>query len=124
METTFGRLRTKGLSWRLAGGVTLALAVILYRQQGGGWLAFGLLLLAPDLGALGYLAGARAGARGYNLLHNYSLPLALLALATLAGSAPATAVAAIWLAHIGMDRIVGYGLKAVPPYGAASPARA
>lgn len=117
MNATVGQPRRHGRRWRLAGGLTLLLAVLLYRWTGGGWLVFALLLLLPDLGALGYLIGARAGARGYNALHNYPLPLALLAAGMLTGGSSIVALAAIWLAHIGMDRLLGYGLKAV---GAAS----
>ena len=122
MSTVFNQLqRLKHLWWRIAGGVTLVLAISLYRQEGGTWLVFALLLLFPDLGALGYLVSARAGARGYNSLHNYPLPLALLAAGMGVGNPPVVALAAIWLAHIGMDRLLGYKLKAVPLVAAASP---
>ncbi len=60
---------------------------------------------------LGYLAGARIGAAGYNLAHNYVPPLLLAAYGLGAGQPFALQLAAIWLAHIGMDRLLGYGLK-------------
>ena len=75
-----------------------------------GWL-FAVLILAPDLSFLGYLAGTRLGAAAYNLLHNLVLPVALGTTALLADSDAALAIALIWLAHIGVDRLVGYGLK-------------
>ncbi len=115
--------RLKNFWWRVAGGVTLVLAIVLYRQEGGSWLVFTLLLLFPDLGALGYLISVRAGVRGYNLLHNYPLPLVLFGAGMGAGNPPIVAVAAIWLAHIGMDRLLGYRLKATAPVAAASPAQ-
>ena len=69
-----------------------------------------LLFLAPDLAMLGYLRSPRFGALIYNLGHTYAAP-ALLALAGLALGPPAYGLAAIWAAHIGFDRLLGYGLK-------------
>ena len=45
---------------------------------------FLLLFLAPDLSALGYLAGKEIGASVYNLFHTYLLPMALAAYGLLA----------------------------------------
>lgn len=96
---------------RAEGAAVLAGAVWAYGQTGQGWWIFALLLLAPDLSMLGYLRDARVGAAAYNLAHTYLVPLALLALGW-AGALPAlVGVALIWVAHIGMDRAVGYGLK-------------
>ena len=96
---------------RLEGAAVLALAVAGYRAGGGNWWLFALLLLALDVAALGYLAGNRVGAATYNLVHTYVLPLALLGYGLWGGSPLALSLALIWLAHIGMDRTVGYGLK-------------
>jgi Domain of unknown function (DUF4260) len=96
---------------RLEGAALLLGAALLYGRLGASWLAFAVLLLAPDLAMLGYLAGPRIGAALYNLVHALPLP-ALLAAAGLVGDAPwLVAAALIWLAHVGMDRAVGYGLK-------------
>jgi hypothetical protein len=89
----------------------LAMCLLLYGWTGGNWLLFLLLLLAPDLGALGYLAGPRVGAATYNAVHNYLLPASLAAYGLLSGSPLAVSLALIWFAHIGMDRLFGYGLK-------------
>ena len=96
---------------RLEGAAVLALAVAGYWATGGNWWLFALLLLAPDLARLGYLAGNRVGAATYNLAHTYTLPLALLGYGLWGASPLALSLALIWLAHIGMDRMVGYGLK-------------
>lgn len=96
---------------RLEGASVLVLAILFYADHGPGWLAFALLLLAPDLSALGYLAGPRVGAATYNVAHAYALPLLLLAYGYWGGAATAVGGALIWLAHIGMDRMLGYGLK-------------
>ena len=96
---------------RVEGVALLVLSVLLYRVNGGGWLIFGVLLLAPDLSMLGYLAGPRVGAAIYNALHTYAMPAVVGALGTIFASPLMVAVALIWFAHIGMDRTVGYGLK-------------
>ncbi len=86
-------------------------AMIAYRQLAEPWWLFAVLFLAPDLSMIGYLAGPRVGALVYNLVHVYAGPAILAAFGFLAGSAMAEAVACIWLAHIGFDRMLGYGLK-------------
>lgn len=96
---------------RLEGAALLATSVMLYWVNGGSWLLFALLLLAPDLSTLGYLAGPRIGAAVYNVFHAYPLPAVLGAFGLLGGSSLALAAALIWFAHIGMDRLLGYGLK-------------
>jgi hypothetical protein len=96
---------------RAEGATLLLTSVLLYWMNGGSWLLFALLLLAPDLSMLGYLAGSRSGAAIYNVFHAYPLPAVLGAFGLLGGSPPAVAVALVWFAHIGMDRLVGYGLK-------------
>lgn len=75
------------------------------------WWGLALLFLAPDLGMLGYLAGPRLGAVTYNALHLYGAGLILMALGLTAGLAMATAAGALWVAHVGFDRMLGYGLK-------------
>jgi hypothetical protein len=60
---------------------------------------------------LGYVVGTRVGAVVYNVFHTYALPAALAAYGLVGGSTVAGSVALIWLAHIGMDRMLGYGLK-------------
>ncbi len=96
---------------RAEGVALLALSVLLYWVNGGSWLLFGVLLLAPDLSMLGYLAGPRVGAAFYNAFHTYAMPAVVGALGMIFAKPVAIAVALIWFAHIGMDRTVGYGLK-------------
>ena len=96
-------LRLEGLAALLAG-------IAAYAALGGNWWLFALLFLLPDLGLLGYLRGPKAGALTYNLTHTHAGPMVLAALAWVA--APSLLpVAAIWFAHIGFDRALGYGLK-------------
>jgi hypothetical protein len=95
----------------LEGLAVLAAAAAAYWQAGFGWWWFAGLLLAPDLAMAGYLLNPRLGSYAYNLIHTYALPLALGLLSMLAGWALGGELALIWLAHIGMDRALGYGLK-------------
>lgn len=97
-------LRTEGL-------VLFALATGAYFLSGGGWVLFLVLLLAPDVSMAGYLANERVGSATYNLAHTVLLPAALLAGSWYAGWPVGTSLALIWLAHIGADRGLGFGLK-------------
>ena len=95
----------------LEGLAVLVGSLALYFHAGYGWLLLGLLFLAPDLSMLGYLGGSRTGALTYDLVHTYVGPLALGLVGVLGDLDLATQLALIWLAHIGLDRLLGYGLK-------------
>jgi hypothetical protein len=96
---------------RLEGAAALAAAIALYAHAGFSWPLFAVLLLAPDLAMLPYLIGPRAGAAAYNLAHTYALALPLALAGFFLASPIALALGLIWIAHIGMDRMLGYGLK-------------
>ena len=96
---------------RLEGVSLLAAAVAGYAWTQEPWWLFAGLLLAPDLSALGYMHSRAAGALIYNLAHAMPVPAALVALGLSQGSSVLVAVALTWLAHIGMDRAMDYGLK-------------
>ena len=100
-----------GLLLRLEGLAILVAAVLIYGQLGGDWLAFVLLLFVPDVSMLGYVVNARVGAITYNIGHFLALPLILGLLALAGGWLTGVLLALIWLAHIGLDRLLGYGLK-------------
>jgi hypothetical protein len=96
---------------RLEGGVLLVLSLLIYWKLAGPWLWYVLLILAPDLFMLGYLGGPRLGALVYNLGHTWLLPGILAAVGIIGGALFALHVALIWFGHIGVDRLLGYGLK-------------
>ena len=96
---------------RLEWAVVAVVAVVFYASSGVSWWLFAVLILAPDLSMLGYLGGPRIGAIAYNALHILIVPVLLLLAGHLSGSATAIAVALIWIAHIAIDRALGYGLK-------------
>jgi hypothetical protein len=98
--------------WLRAEGVTvLAAGAGLYLHLGGAPLLLVPLLLAVDISMVGYLAGPRPGALIYNLIHNWAVGGAVVALAWWLGSPAIALVGAILVAHTGMDRAAGYGLK-------------
>jgi hypothetical protein len=96
---------------RLEGLAMLIGMIILYGYWGFSWWIFALCLLAPDISIAAYMINKEVGAVTYNLVHSYIVPL-LLAIVCLVVEVPVgLQVGIIWLAHIGMDRSVGYGLK-------------
>jgi len=95
----------------LEGAAILGLAVFLYQLGQYHWWLFAVLLLSPDLFMLGYTRNAAWGAAIYNLVHTVTGPLLLLGIALAVGAQGCIPYALIWLAHIGMDRALGYGLK-------------
>jgi Domain of unknown function (DUF4260) len=103
--------RLPHLLLRLEGAAAGIAAIALYFDGGHAWWLLLLLALAPDLSMAGYAAGPRVGAVTYDLAHTYVVPVALGVAGVLAGVDGAVAVALIWVAHIGLDRAIGYGLK-------------
>jgi len=85
--------------------------VVLWFAQGGALIWLLPALLAPDLSIAGYAAGPRVGAVVYNAVHNLVLALALVGIGFLVGSTACVLAGAILIAHIGMDRTSGFGLK-------------
>jgi hypothetical protein len=91
---------------------------VLYARTGASWWLFAALWLAPDISMLGYLTGRPCrGARIYNAAHTYVVP-GLLALSALVLHANALLpYALIWINHISVDRLLGYGLKYSEGFG-------
>lgn len=104
--TATGWQRAEGALIGVAG---LALAGAM--SPGWPWWVWPLALLAPDLAMAGYLAGPRVGAAVYNAAHLYAGGLVLALLGLLAGAPAIVAAGAVWIAHVGVDRALGYGLK-------------
>jgi Domain of unknown function (DUF4260) len=86
-------------------------ALVLYFHLDFGWGLLVLLALAPDLSFAGYLAGPRVGALAYNLAHTEVWAGALVVGGVLGDVDTLVQLGLIWLAHIGVDRLLGYGLK-------------
>jgi len=95
----------------LEGALIFALTLYFYRAGHFSWGRFALLFLAPDLFMLGYLVNVKWGAASYNLVHTLSGSILLLLASYLAPAPQLAPFALVWLAHIGFDRMLGYGLK-------------
>ena len=93
------------------GAVLLAASVAGFDAVGGHWWLFVLLPLTPDLSAVGYLVNPGFGATCYNSVHTLVLPVILLAIGIVTPHPLLSSLALVWLAHVGLDRLVGFGLK-------------
>jgi hypothetical protein len=102
---------------RLEGGAVFVASLVAYHWQLGSWWLFVVAFLAPDLSMLGYLAGPSLGARAYNIVHIYVGPLFLVTYGVAIGRSDVVPWALIWFAHIGLDRLLGYGLKYDAAFG-------
>jgi hypothetical protein len=96
---------------RLEGGTLLLGSLLAYATTRQAWWLVPLTLLVPDLLMVGYLGGTRVGALLYNVVHATPLPAALIWFGWWHHEPLAAALGLVWLAHIGMDRALGYGLK-------------
>jgi hypothetical protein len=94
----------------LEGAAVLIVSLLSYHWSQGSWLQLALLFLVPDLSMLGHAANIRVGAIAYNAVHTYVGPL-VLAVYSFASNRPAiVSLSLIWIAHIGLDRMLGFGL--------------
>jgi hypothetical protein len=96
---------------RLEGLAVFVAALAVYGASGGNWLFLVPLLLVPDVSAAGFLAGPRVGTFTYNVIHNWVPGVAVLGLGAWLGSPAIVLAGSILVAHVGIDRAVGYGLK-------------
>ena len=103
-STVRGWLRLEGVAAFVAG-------LALFGWLGGPWLLVIPFLLLPDLSMVGYLRGPRLGALTYNAIHNWAIGLAVLGVGLATDVVPVSIAGAILVAHVGMDRAAGYGLK-------------
>jgi hypothetical protein len=110
VQTQGGVTGWPGRMLRLEGLALLVVACVLYDRTGLSWWWFAALFLVPDLSFLAYLLGRPAGTLAYNLTHTEVGPMAL-GLAGLTVMPAALPFALIWAAHVGWDRMIGYGLK-------------
>jgi hypothetical protein len=100
---------------RIEGACIFGSTIWAYSRFGQSWWTFAGLLLLPDLGMAGYLANTSAGAALYNSVHTETPAILLLCSGLAQKNNTLTGISLAWLAHIGMDRMCGFGLK----YGTA-----
>ncbi|MFE8703097.1 DUF4260 domain-containing protein [Cytobacillus sp. FJAT-54145] len=95
----------------IEGLTVLILSITVYAYQDYSWLLFFILLFVPDLSMMGYAFNKKIGALVYNAFHTYSLPILILVLGVVMENQTLLSIGIIWTSHIGMDRVLGYGLK-------------
>lgn len=96
---------------RLESLVLLVTVLLAYHQLGGSWLVFAVALLTFDISMLGYAVSDKLGAITYNLGHSMVFPGLALLVGYVHDLRWLLLFALTWLAHINMDRALGYGLK-------------
>lgn len=103
-------LRFEGLS-------ILLLTLYLYHSFNYSWVTFGVFFLLPDVSFAGYLFGKKIGAISYNIAHSLIGTCIVLFLGMSLSLEFFNIAGLIWLAHIGFDRALGYGLKYSEGFG-------
>lgn len=96
---------------RLEGLAAFVGGIALYGAIGGNWLFVVPLILLPDLSAAGFLVGPRVGTIVYNAIHNWVPGIVVLGIGAWLAAPAVVLAASILIAHVGMDRAAGYGLK-------------
>jgi len=102
---------------RFEGLVLLAAATWVFAQTGQSWWVYAAFFLVPDVSLAAYAAGPRGGSIVYNALHSTIGPAILGLAGLLLGHSLPVAIAAVWAAHVGFDRVLGYGLKYATGFG-------
>lgn len=106
--------------WQRAEGALVfgaALALFARIDTGLAWWSALALFFAPDLSFAAYGLGRKVGAVVYNSVHLYGLGLVLMAVGSALGLPLLAGLGALWLAHAGFDRMLGYGLKSTEGFG-------
>jgi len=87
------------------------LSIFLFNLTDFAWWWYPLLILTPDIGMIGYLAGSKVGAFTYNLFHHKAVALLVLCIGWYVGNAWVELAGIILFGHSSMDRILDYGLN-------------
>lgn len=85
--------------------------IFLFSQLDYAWWWFLVLILAPDIGMLGYLFGNVTGAFTYNIFHHKGLAILIYLLGVYASQPLFMLIGIILFSHAALDRAFGYGLK-------------
>lgn len=96
---------------RMEGAALFVASTYAFYELGAPWIIYPVLLLAIDISMAGYLINNRIGAYVYNFGHSLVAPITLSVAGKIAGNRGMVILAVAWLAHIGLDRAMGYGLK-------------
>ena len=97
---------------RWEGLIYFVFALVLYNHLDFSWKLFIYWFFLPDIALLPYIFGQqRIGLLAYNFTHS-SVGAGVIAIIGILYSNPLVwQISLIWFAHIGFDRLLGYGLK-------------
>jgi hypothetical protein len=96
---------------RLEAAVLLVGALTAYAGTKQHWWLVPVVILLPDLAMTGYLRSTQVGAFIYNLAHATPVPALIIGLGWWQHRPLILGLGLVWLAHIALDRLLGYGLK-------------
>jgi Domain of unknown function (DUF4260) len=98
---------------RVEGAIIFAVGIVLvwHLNDTLPWWGAVLAFFAPDLSFFAYLLGPKTGAFCYNAVHIYAFGAAAFAIGLMMSIPLLAVLGALWLAHSGFDRMLGYGLK-------------
>jgi Domain of unknown function (DUF4260) len=91
--------------------VIFASSTYLYFSLDFSLVGYILLLFVFDISMLGYIKNPAFGAYTYNAVHSLAAPLILITISYALDVRVLLGASLLWLAHIGLDRTLGYGLK-------------
>jgi len=75
------------------------------------WWIYLLILIAPDISFIGYIAGNKIGAVWYNLFHHKGIAIAVFLAGFILKDEWTQIIGIVLFGHSSMDRMLGYGLK-------------
>ncbi|RKR14202.1 uncharacterized protein DUF4260 [Maribacter vaceletii] len=87
------------------------LGIFMFSILGYPWWLFLVLILTPDIGALGYVINSKVGAFSYNLFHHKGVAIVLYFIGIYLSFPLLQLAGTILFSHSCLDRIFGYGLK-------------
>lgn len=81
------------------------------------WWLYLLLLVAPDISMLGYLAGNTTGAFSYNIFHHKGIAILFFLGGIISSNQILLITGIILFGHSSLDRMLGFGLKYKEGFG-------
>jgi hypothetical protein len=117
LNSTPGVVGMPNLLLRMEALTLLVASAGIYQAEHGNWLLFTICFFLPDAAMLGYLHNPRIGAVCYNIAHTTTLYGIVGGLGYITNYPLALEIGLIGAAHIGFDRLLGYGLKYPEGFG-------
>src|SRR5690606_7339630 len=99
------------LTLKLEELLMFVLGIFAFSQTDFAWWWFLILLLAPDIGMLGYAINSKIGAVIYNIFHHKGLAILIYLFGMWYANEWLQLIGIILFSHASFDRILGYGLK-------------